>query len=537
MKKRFLSFILIIPLLCGCSFFDWKWSKHTTINSSYNYISKKLQNVNLNFDYEKLESAKTKLSNDVLNNSDISNVKKSFINFSFLVKELSEKETYLTTYYYISPSKYSENYEKFLNAMQDTTTFYTSLLNQAAKSSNDIKEFFFETTDQKVIDQKIAESEKNKELAIIENQMTKISDSYSEFYSLNMENRSLLFEEAIEKYPEYVALANEYAKLNNYDNYLDYAYKEIYSRDYSPKQGLEFAKNFKVAFKNIDLSNKSTTLEYEDSLDFSNAKKIKEQVFNKTGNPASGLMDSYADFMGRLYKKTYNHLWRNGYYCFSSSEDSLGTAFVSCEPSLPDQVVFYSAANQDVSSVLHEFGHYFALTNNKNAFNYSYDILETHSQANEFLFLNYLKNNYNNKFMKQLGDIKIIDNIAYLANFAYIIEVENFAFHEKTLTKEELKDYVLSLNEEYTNLGLKYSPYYWMYPCICSSCYYISYGTSSLEAMQFNTMDLNKAKNTYIEFCLDSSDTSAEEKWTNSGLTSPFDKQAFQNLANYVMEI
>ncbi len=524
-------------MISSCSFGDWKWSEHTTNNSSFGYISKKLQNVDLDFDYEKLELAKTKLNNDILNRNDIYKVKKSFAEFSTLAEQLAKKDTYIMTYYYMSPSKYHENYDKLLDAQQGISTFYSSLLQNAAKSNDEIKKYFFGTTDQKVINQKVNQGEKDNQLSILNNKMTKISDAYAEFDTLNFGNNELLFEEGINTYPEYVALANEYAKLNNYDNYLNYSYKEIFGRDYTPQQGLEFAKNFKNAFANIDLSSKSLTLEYEDSIEFINASKIKGQVFNKVGNPAAGLMDSYANYMGKKYQRTYNNLWKNGYYCFSDAQDSIGTAYVSCDPSLNHQVVFYSPTSQDASSVLHEFGHYFALENNRKTFNYSYDILETHSQANEFLFLNYLKNNYKNKFMKQLGDIKILESVYYLANFAYIIEVENYVYNKESITSEELRNFVINLNEEYTNLGLKFNQFYWMYPCICSSCYYISYGTSSLEAMQFNTMELDKARDTYIEFCLDSTNKTMEEKWTSCGLSSPFDKESFQNLANYVMEI
>lgn len=537
MKKKFISLLLLVPLLSGCSFFNYKWSKHTTANNAYGFISKKLKRVNLDFDYEKFEEVKNRLNNDVVNKKDILTVKKDYTEYSNLCDKLAKKETYITTYYYMSPSKYRENYEKLLEAEQEIFSYQSILLQNAAKSSNEIKSYFFNTTDENTINNEINKSETNKELSILGNKMTKISDSYAEFDSAHYSENDALFNEGIDKYPEYVALANQYAKLNEYDNYLNFAYKELYARDYTPEQGLQFAKNFKSAFSNLDLNKKTITLVNDGSTDYINAHNIDKTVFNKIGNPAAALMDSYAKYMDGKFRKTYNNLWRNGYYCFSDASDSIGTAYVSCDPLLEHQVVFYSSSNQDVSSVLHEFGHYFAIENNKKSFNYSYDILETHSQANEFLFFNYLKNNYNNKFMKLLGDKKILESIYYLANFSYIIEVEDYAFNKENITSNELKSYVLDLNKEYTNLGLPFNPYYWMYPCICSSCYYISYGTSSLEAMQFSTMELSKAKDTYFKFCLDSEDKTMEEMWTSCGLSSPFAKESFQNLSNYIMEI
>lgn len=537
MKKRLFSLLLILPLLFGCSFRDYKWSEHTTLNDSFGFVSKKLRNVNISFDYENLESVKNRLNNDVLTKVDISKVKKDFTEFSNLTDKLSKKSTYISTYYYMSPSKYRENYQKLLETQQDISTFYSTLLQNAAKSSDDIKKYFFGTTDENTINNKLNKSEISKELSILDNKMTKISDAYAEFDALNYPDNELLFNEGIARYPEYVALANQYAKLNDYDNYLSYSYKEIFGRDYTPDEGLQFAKNFKETFSHLNLNNKKINLIDDGSVDFINANLIDKVVFNKVGNPAAGLMDSYANYMGGKFKKTYNNLWNNGYYCFSDAEDSMGTAYVSCDPSLTHQVVFYSASNQNVCSVLHEFGHYFAIENNNKTFKYSYDILETHSQANEFLFLNYLKNNYNNKFIKLLSDKKILESVYYLANFSYIIEVENYVFRKESITSEELKNYVSYLNNEYTFLEIPFNPYYWMYPCICSPCYYISYGTSSLEAMQFNTMELSKAKNTYIEFCLDSKDKTMEEKWTSCGLSSPFNEESFQNLANYIRRI
>ena len=214
----------------------------------------------------------------------------------------------------MSPSKYKSKYDDLNSAFEDNFSFQTKLLKAAANANNDIKKYFFGTTNQSEIDSKLSSSESDKEKASIKRQMEDIENNYMEFDANNSTEAQLLIDEGIRVYPEYVTLANKFAKLNNYDNYLNYAYKDVYMRDYTPEQGLEFAKNFKSAFANQGFLGKEISLVDDGSADYINAQKINRTVFNQVGNPAAKLLDSYSKFLGGKFNKTYNNLWKNGYF-------------------------------------------------------------------------------------------------------------------------------------------------------------------------------------------------------------------------------
>lgn len=537
--KKSLYLLAMLPILVGCvKKPDFRWSEHKTMLPAYSYQSEKFKHFNTNFDYEALNLARNKVQQVIENKGNTLQITNAVREFTRLHDELNEKYLFIMTLYYGSASAYQAKYIKAMNAINEDVIFYESLKEKAAHSSDDVKYFFFNTLNDEEIQRQIGSSSVQQEITKLDAELTEISDDFSIYFSsLDSYKTPEAFDVAVEAYVNYVKKANQLANLGNCTNYLDYAYANIYNRDYSPQQGLAFAKNLKESLSSVNLQNINPLSEKDGSPDYVKLNGLIEKNFNNNYCDGAELFDSYADYMGKGFKESYNDLWRDGYYYFSSAADSLGTAYVLYDPSVNYQIAFFSKENQNISSVVHEFGHYFAL--HKNSVNYgeSYDILETHSQANEYVFANYVKNNYQNKFAKAYGDYSLIDDLSYLVDFSFIIEVENYAYNAPDLTKESLGEFINNLSEEYKNLNIPATTNYWMYPCICSAAYYISYATSSLEAMQFYVMDLETSKNTYFNFCLDTSKKTMVEKWTNAGLKSPFEKEASELIINYIQTI
>ena len=330
------------------------------------------------------------------------------------------------------------------------------------------------------IDEQLGKSETAKITTQLNAELDQISEDFNLYFStLEDYKTEEALQKGIETYVEYVGIANQLAKANDYNNYLDYAYKNIYARDYTPLDGYNFAQNVKSSFSQVGYEYKNYLPKNDESKDYNNLYKLIYQNFNNSNCDGAKLFDKYSEFMGQDYIDTYNSLWRDGYYFFSDRDDSLGTAFILFDNNVDYQIAFFSKEMQDVSSVVHEFGHYYALHNYPKNETQSYDILETHSQANEYLFANYIKNSYGNKYAKYFGDHKFNNDVSYLIDFSYIIDVENYAYNETDLTVEKLTNFISNLSSEYEGLNIKETYNYWLYPCICSACYYISYATSS----------------------------------------------------------
>lgn len=535
--KKCITLLALLPLIASCcdKGNNWKWKDHTTSNDSYYFMSEKLKKFDTSFNYNNLFSSKTALLNTIRNKGNRNQISTAYSNYRNLFNKLYEIFNVITVYYYGAANDYVESYNNIYDILTECEIFESSLFEEAAKSSNDVKMFFFGTLDQTKIDEQLGKSEASKITAQLNSQLNQISEDFNFYFSTIEDYRTKeALQKGIESYVEYVKIANQLAKVNNYNNYLDYAYENVYARDYTPLDGHNFAQNVKSCISQVGYEYKNYLPENDGSRDFTNLHRLIYQNFNNTKCDGAMLFDKYSEFMGDEYIDTYNSLWRDGYYFFSDRDDSLGTAFVLTDFNSEDEIAFFSKEMQNVSSVVHEFGHYYALHNYPKNNYQSYDILETHSQANEYLFANYVKNNYNNKFAKYFGDNKFNNDVSYLIDFSYIIDVENYAYNEANLTVEKLTNFIENLSNEYESLNIKESYNYWLYPCICSACYYISYATSSLEAMQFYLFDLTNAKYKYKSFCRNAEEEGALEKWTTAGLKSPFEKESLDMVVNYL---
>lgn len=532
--KKYLTLLTLVPLLTSCCN-NWKWQDHRTDKDSYYFMSEKLQKANKSFNFDQLNSAKVSVLNVINNKGNKSQITTAYTNYKYLYNQLRAVFNTITVYYYGAATDYIETYNKMYDALTECDIFEASLFQKAANSSDDVKMFFFETLDQSKIDEKIGKSEKDKITSELTAKLDQISEDFNFYFStLETYDTEEALQKGIETYVEYIKIANELAKANDCNNYLDYSYKNIYSRDYTPLDGYNFAQNVKSSLSQVGYEKKDYLPQNDGSKDYNNLTRLMNQNFNNINCDGAKLFDKYADFMDDDYIEAYNSLWRDGYYFFSDRDDSLGTAFILFDDCINYQLAFFSKEMQDVLSVVHEFGHYYALHKNAKNESQSYDILETHSQANEYVFANYVKNEYSNKYAKYFGDNKFYNDVSYLINFSYIIDVENYAYNETDLTTEKLAAFIENLSAEYESLHIKEKHNYWLYPCICSACYYISYATSSLEAMQFYLLDLNDAKTKYKSFCNNAEGNSTVQKWTGSGLKSPFEKEILTMVANYL---
>ena len=529
MKKIHLILIYVFATSCELvSSNHWKWSKHTISKEGYNFKSEKFQKFSTDFDYAKLETAKINLRTSINSNSSLSTIKSNYEKFVKLHNKLDGIYPFVMTNYYGEPVTYKEAYMRIVSVYNDDLTFNNEMLRLAATKGDDVKKYFFGTTDSTEIAKQLAGGE-TPEKAELSFRMTQLEDEMMNLTAQGNRDEEYV-ETSCDIYSEYAEIANEYAVLCGYSNYPEYAYKNVYARDYTPAQALSLANMIENSLGSVV---GGFVNYFEDGYNGNYLYELLYGQFNGTKYDIGGLMDDYAEFLGDKYLKMYDHLWSDGYYYFSDNENSLGTAYVTSAPVVNDHIAFFSKDNQNMLAITHEFGHYFALQSESKNNYCSYDILETHSQGNEYTMLNYLQSKKGGATLKTLANYKVYEALLYLVEFAFITKVENYVYSYEYLTANQIHDYIENLTSEFASKGLMVSPGYWCYACVASSCYYISYATSLLESVQFLTMSINDAKKAYVDFCLDNITTGSVAKWKKAGLTSPFEQQTIDKLVNY----
>ena len=190
---------------------------------------------------------------------------------------------------------------------------------------------------------------------------------------------------------------------------------------------------------------------------------------------------------------------------------------------------------QNIMTFIHEFGHNYALTSNKNL-TQSLDTEEIHSQANELLFLNYFitKNPYSwsDIMLDCLKNYKIIDMLDAIYTAASVAELEINAYSGYDGSYTSLADNILS---RYKATGANYSNKYWSFVVFDSEGYYISYALSAVCALDIYCkalVDEDSAKVVYKNLCTKTTTDGFVKDITDAGLGNVFETSTLTNIAN-----
>ena len=342
---------------------------------------------------------------------------------------------------------------------------------------------------------------------------------------------------------EYYAVSQEYAALLGYNDYLEYAYEEVYGREYTVAESNnlnQFIKSYIVPFNKSYRANLDAIYDKASGRGAA-AGKVATQ-YNKAitmyynyYQPQFDYINAYSKLMGETYYNNYKNYYVSGNYWYSANENDYVTAYVS---SFSDGTpfMFMGPSNQGTSTFIHEFGHYNAACEGGD--NISYDLDEVQSQANEALFALYLNNNSNETDVtcQVYTDILMLTLCGAITDGFLVNELEKWTYtcdytkyedrqylnYEEynevngiTLTEEEYN----SLSEE-TKTASKYTYWYhdlkMAYYDICTKSglssekssfafkakkvlphyngYYISYATSAVGALEFYAKAYNEYK-------------------------------------------
>ena len=546
MKKSRYLFGLVVPLIsaCSCSILStapFKWDDYKNDSVAMSLESKRFQNFKY-VDISSLEGKKEALKNIVTQ-------QESFAKFRTAYNELDSIYINIVDSYIIASTKYyaestDANQDKansYHDAYVNLNKFLIELETDIYHSSNEIKKSYFSGMSDAQIEARL---EKNAIDALEADYDKVLSDYKDEGNQLYLKyttdkNKTSFLNTGYDYFLRYINKAKELVdKLPYYKNYLEYSYDNDYSRDYKYTDTDAFVTYVKQYF--VPIAKAKGEIEQPDSVDSDLYNIINSYNFCNRGSDMAELFSSYAETMGGKYLTCYNNAFKYGYYCFSNSPDSMGTAYEWNLYGINDAVLFFSRRYQDILSVAHEFGHYYSCQQGSGVRRGdAYDLQETYSQGNEFTFCQYLleqkaEDSKKDTFNYYVDD-KIYDSVTSLINEAAITEIEKFAYTTPDLTKEALIDGVNAILETYEGTA---GDVYFMAACLTSPCYYISYATSLIEALQFAAMpSFADAKEKYTKLVETNGSFTMVQRWENAGLTSPFDEETFKTLAKLFSDI
>ena len=362
-------------------------------------------------------------------------------------------------------------------------------------------------------------------------------------------------------YAEFVENNNAMAKLMGYDNYLDYAYENVYDREYTYQEVSKIADYVKTylspvfdtlykKFNNISLDTDETKDQYYS--------QVKYSFFNNY--KANTMVNDYIDLLAfdsnpdKLisFSDEFNKLMRDGNMFRGDYEG----AFVTSISSIGLPIAYFGSGYASASTVVHEFGHFIneIYNGDLDGLNQSYDLLEMHSQGNELLYLCYLKNSGNlNNVALTAVETNVLVNMLYSVMAGLSIDTFEQAIYlneydglnadvimaDGEITYDEYDLLYQSICEEF---GAKTALHkYWRYGMtVTSPCYYVSYSVSALSVLQLyemaNTDGFDAAKDAYLKlfsYTDENPDMTMEEVLEYAGMISYNDEELYSLLNSY----
>lgn len=351
-----------------------------------------------------------------------------------------------------------------------------------------------------------------------------------------------------EIYAEIVTKNNELAKILGYDNYYEYASKEIYGRDYGVEELESFSNYIAEYFMgSID--------ELYDN--YANASKALSSTANteyyKFMNHAFDSQNrNYLDLYIKSYKTGstragFHHMFENNNFILSKKIKSHPSAFqtyISGE-GWDTPICFFGSKGQTSMTVVHEMGHYYAALHNRNV--NSYDLAETQSQANEMLFLAFIEDYMTKVVFNTVEAYTMYNYVAMTVVCVIIDEFEREVYALESVEGYGSKEFdaiMASVCEKYGGISLVNGNItdvnsYWRQVATNNPVYYISYATSMIAALNIYSVaneDQQAARDIYHDLCEKTTENdtllTASKK---AGLSNIFEEQTIKEIIETIL--
>ena len=369
-------------------------------------------------------------------------------------------------------------------------------------------------------------------------------------------------------YAEFADNNNKMAALMGYDNYLEYAYENVYGRDYTYEDVAQLSDYVKTyispVFADVYKTWSNLTGYTQDDLDkyYGQVQKPFFEVLE--GNT---LVNDYIDLLAFTsnpdrnitFSDEFNKLMSDGNMFRGEYEGAFVTSIYSAD--LP--IAYFGKGGYDnCFTVVHEFGHYMNEVYNADAYEnadyaQSYDLLEMHSQGNELLYLCYLEDNagYADVAYTLIRTHALV-NMLYSGMAGFTVDAFEQAIYldkyEGTGAEEIMADGTITADEYsalYTYICTDYGVAdaldgYWEYGMtITSPCYYVSYSVSAISVLQLyevaKTDGFDIAKEQYLKlftYTDENPEMGVNDILAYAGMLSFKDEQLYVSLNNYFLK-
>ncbi len=482
-------------------------------------------------------AAKLKAFEDIaLASSDVDAIDAVYLEFEDTYYYISTQVSISSIIYYLNMSdepayeRYNTLYEKY-GDMHDS---YMESCKNIYNNSPVRDELFADWTEEE-IKQLLNFSPESTELTI------KNEDLLNE---LNNITGAEFTDRSAEIYAELVTNNNRIAELAGYDNYYDYATKEIYLRDYGREDLEKFCASVAEYYVPRYASLYQLVYNGLNKLDNANYNLLINYMYDPFDSMKVNYLNDYIESLDGSMKEGMEHAFVNKNMIFTNAPNSHPSAFQTYLDDLDMPFCLFGSEGQSTSTIVHELGHYYASLYNSDLS--SYDLAEVQSQGNEMLLLDYLKGNLPPTLYMTIKNYTMYSNITTIISCVIIDEFEREVYALDSVEGFKSADFdaiMTKVCEKYggvefieENMGDMYG--YWRQVATNNPVYYISYAVSLTSAMNiYAKLGEDRAAGREM-YRIIVEDVEYEEEYlsalSKAGLPSPFDIESTDQIVKTI---
>ncbi|MGN0613889.1 MAG: M3 family metallopeptidase, partial [Porcipelethomonas sp.] len=338
-------------------------------------------------------------------------------------------------------------------------------------------------------------------------------------------------------YLELVGKRNQVAELYGYDNYAEYAYKNIYIRDYSFEDTEKIYDLVKENFRDLQY--------YAQDKSFSSLVRSGLAEMDISASEAMSIAGRFLSQFNTEYAENFNHMKAHHLYDISESENKSFDSFTCSLYDYSVPFMFISPADDftDIFTVIHEFGHSNAEYLNPISAAYSdmgssLDTSEMQSQGMEIMFTEYDNSLLGEKEGEAFTQYALFDMIDSIIQGCLFDEFQRYAYMNPDCTLEELNDEYSRLCDEYGAEFAPDDPYSYDWVEISHNydapMYYITYATSAVSVLDLwliSMDDFEEARGIYEDIADCPTYVPYLEAAEECGLSTIFDEDSLAEIA------
>lgn len=354
-------------------------------------------------------------------------------------------------------------------------------------------------------------------------------------------NGEKVTDQVTEIYIQMVTKNNELARYYGYDNYYDYATANVYGRDYTADDLASF-REYVIKYIVPNRGAVSDAADNISSLKDWRQKAVREFTQGKFDAGKTNYLINYLDSLEGAMGEGMRHMFENKNCVFSNMGTSHPTAFQTYLYEDEKPFCLFGSTGQSATTMVHEIGHYYAAYSNADIDNY--DLCETHSQGNEFLFVKYCESSLDKEVYRAIKSSQLGDTYTTILASTIIDAFEQRVYSLDSvegMTSADFDQIMTEVCEPFGNASsITDFTVYWRLVAVSNPVYYISYAVSAVAALEICALaeedyaSALTAYNALVEGIVpEDGFLGALEK---AALTSPFEEQTYINITNNLVE-